>query len=124
MVGRLAGAALLSRISEQRLLSGAALGAVALVSIAAVLGGPAGGMALLGIGLCNSVMYPTIYVLALPRDPALATPAAMVLCMAVVGGAVITWLTGAIADFAGLGPAFGLSALCYVGILAFARFCD
>jgi FHS family L-fucose permease-like MFS transporter len=68
-------------------------------------------------------MYPTIYVLALPPDPKLATPGGTLLCMAVVGGAVIPMLTGLLADRIGLAASFGLPALCYAFIAAFARAC-
>lgn len=121
MLGRAAGAFVMRRVAPAQLLALAALGAVALTAMAATMQGPAGAVALIGVGLCNSIMYPTIYVLALPRDPALATPGATLLCMAVVGGAIVPLLTGVIADGAGLAAALALPALCYLAIAAFAR---
>ena len=123
MVGRLLGALAMKRISPWQLLAFAAIGAALLVIAAAALHGPVGGAALLAVGLCNSIMYPTIYVLALPADPKLATPGGTLLCMAVVGGAVIPMLTGLLADRIGLAASFGLPALCYAFIAAFARAC-
>jgi len=123
MVGRLLGALAMKRIRPWLLLGLAAVGAALLVLAAAALHGPVGGTALLAVGLCNSIMYPTIYVLALPVDPKLATPGGTLLCMAVVGGAVIPVLTGLLADRIGLAASFGLPALCYAFIAAFARAC-
>jgi FHS family L-fucose permease-like MFS transporter len=123
MVGRLAGAYAMRRIRPATLLMLAAIGAAVLAGIAAVMEGWTGGIALLAVGLCNSIMYPTIYVLALPADPKLATPGGTLLCMAVVGGAIIPMLTGMLADHIGLAASLGLPALCYLFIAAFARTC-
>ncbi len=123
MVGRIVGAWTLRHVRPAMLLVTVALGAVIMVSISAVTEGIAGGVALLAVGLCNSVMYPTIYVLALPDDPKLATPGGTLLCMAVVGGAVIPMLTGLAADRVGLATALFLPAACYLFIAGFARTC-
>lgn len=121
MIGRIGGAAVMRRVAPANLLVTAAIGAAGLSLIAACAPGVIGSCALIAVGLCNSIMYPTIYVLALPTNPAQATPGATILCMAVVGGAVIPLLTGAIADQVGLAPALILPACCYVGIGAFGR---
>ena len=121
MVGRFAGAALLRRVSPQFVLAACAVAAALLTATATFATGWAGAAALLAVGLCNSVMYPTIYALALPADRRAAPIASMLLCMAVVGGAVIPVLTGLFADAAGLATALLLPALCYLGVAAFAR---
>lgn len=123
MLGRLVGAYAMKRVPPATLLALAAAGAAVLAGTAAMMAGAIGGVALLAVGLCNSIMYPTIYVLALPGDPKLATPAATLLCMAVVGGAIVPMLTGLLADHIGLATALGLPALCYLFIAAFARAC-
>jgi len=123
MLGRLAGAYAMKRVRPAMLLMFAAIGAALLTLIAATAEGMIGGVALLAVGLCNSIMYPTIYVLALPEDPRLATPGGTLLCMAVVGGAVVPMLTGARADRVGLAASLALPALCYLFIAAFARAC-
>lgn len=123
MLGRLAGAYAMKRIRPAMLLMFAGIGAALLTGIAATMEGAAGGIALLAVGLCNSIMYPTIYVLALPEDPKLATPGGTLLCMAVVGGAIVPMLTGALADRVGLAASLALPALCYLFIAAFARAC-
>jgi FHS family L-fucose permease-like MFS transporter len=123
MVGRLAGAYAMKRVRPANLLALSAVGAAILVGVATMAHGWAGGIALLAVGLCNSIMYPTIYVLALPDDPKLATPGGTLLCMAVIGGAVVPMLTGILADHIGLAASLALPALCYLFIAAFARTC-
>jgi FHS family L-fucose permease-like MFS transporter len=57
----------------------------------------------LSIGLFNSIMFPVIFTVTLERST--ATPAATsgLLCLAIVGGAVLPYLFGVIADAVG-GP--------------------
>jgi FHS family L-fucose permease-like MFS transporter len=121
MIGRFAGAFLLRKIGPAPILGTACLGALALLGIAIGLQGGAGAIALLAIGLCNSVMFPLTYALALPDDDEDAPIAAMLLCMAVVGGAVIPVLTGLAADRIGLPRSFLVPGFCYLVIFGFAR---
>tara|TARA_R110000868_G_scaffold316009_5_gene576880 strand:+ start:2931 stop:4178 length:1248 start_codon:yes stop_codon:yes gene_type:complete len=123
MLGRFAGAWAMAWVSESRLLLGVSLVAVGLTLAAVVLPGLAGSAALIAVGLCNAIMYPTIYALAMPQDHRLAPIASMWLCMAVVGGAVVPMLTGAAADAVGLLPSLLLPAACYAGIAFFAAMC-
>ncbi len=123
MIGRFVGAAAFARIAPPRALAGTACGAVILVAIAMGAQGVTGAAALLAVGLCNAIMYPTIFALSLPDEATAAPYASMALCMAVVGGAVVPVLTGRIADAIGLRFAFSLSLFCYVVIAAFAVGC-
>jgi FHS family L-fucose permease-like MFS transporter len=120
MIGRFAGAVLLRDFDPGLLLAAAALGSTMLTIVAVVIGGGGGAAALIAVGLCNSIMYPTIYALALPADEAEAPLASMLLCMAVVGGAIVPLFTGMLADRIGLVPALLLPAACYLVIAAFA----
>ncbi|MGN5375237.1 MFS transporter [Sphingomonas hankookensis] len=121
MIGRFAGAAVMRSVSPARVLGGAAVLAALLVGGAVATGGAVAAGALLAVGIVNSIMYPTIYVMALPVRPERTAPGAMVLCIAVIGGAVIPMLTGALADRIGLVHALLLPAACYLPIAAFAR---
>lgn len=123
MVGRFAGGLALRRASAARMLASAAFAAAVLSLAATILTGAAGAAALLCVGLVNSIMYPTIFGLALPRDEQDAPLGSMVLCMAVVGGAVVPVATGLLADAAGLAIAFSLPALCYVVVAWFGCSC-
>jgi FHS family L-fucose permease-like MFS transporter len=121
MVGRFAGAFLVRRIGPAPILILACGGALALLLVAIGIQGMPGAVALLAIGLCNSVMFPLIYTLALPDDQADAPIAAMLLCMAVVGGAVVPLVTGFAADRVGLPRSFLVPTICYLLIFGFAR---
>ncbi len=120
LIGRAVGARYLTRYGAPTMLLGCAIAAVALVAIAISLQGPVAAAALLAVGLCNAIMYPTIFALSLPDDHSTATYASMLLCMVVVGGAIIPLLTGVVADAVGLRMSFMLPGACYIVIAAFA----
>ena len=119
MVGRFAGAYLLRVVSPGKVLAGAAAGSLALLAVAGGAPGPAAGWALLAVGLCNSIMFPTIFTLASEGLGARAADGSGVICMSIVGGAVIPPLTGRLADLASLRIALAAPAVCYVLILLF-----
>ena len=121
MVGRFAGAWVLRRWHAAALLTWASIAAIASLSAAILFSGIAGSVALLAVGLANSIMFPTIYSLAMPPEPDDVPTAAMLLCMAVVGGAIVPMATGLAADRIGLLAALALPAACYAVILYFAR---
>ena len=123
MVGRFAGAWLMRRWNAATMLAAMAIGATVLTVVGALWHGPVAAVALLGIGLCNAIMYPTIFALSLPKDQNATPPASTFLCIAVVGGAIIPFFTGLLADRFGLGPSLLLPAICYLGIALFARDC-
>lgn len=123
MLGRFAGGWLLGRAVSARVLMLAAFGAAASTLAATVVPGASGAGALIAVGLFNAVMYPTICALALPTAADAVPIGSMLLCMAVVGGAVLPVLTGVTADLVGLAPALALPALCYVGIAGFGWSC-
>ena len=80
-------------------------------------------ISLLAIGLMNSIMFPTIFSLASEGLGARAAEGSGILCVAIVGGAVIPPLTGRLADLSGsLSVALALPALCYAIIAAFGFF--
>lgn len=123
MIGRFVGSGVLARWAPPRILAALAIGATLLTLTAAGLPGVAGAVALIAVGACNSIMYPTLFALSLPDDETAAPYASMALCMAVVGGAVVPVLTGVAADASDLPTALVLPASCYVGIAAFALAC-
>jgi FHS family L-fucose permease-like MFS transporter len=117
MVGRFAGAYLLNKISPAKLLSFNALGAVALVVISINTTGPIAMWTLLAVGLMNSIMWPVIFPLALAGLGRHTEEGSGLLCTAVVGGALVPMLFGAIADHSGLRLALLLPVLCYAYIM-------
>jgi FHS family L-fucose permease-like MFS transporter len=108
------------RFRATTLLAGAAAIAAALcLSVYQGAGWVAAGCAI-AVGLFNSIMFPTIFTITLERSSASAAATSGLLCMAIIGGAVLPWLAGRIADAAGLHTAFLLPMAAYVAITVFA----
>jgi FHS family L-fucose permease-like MFS transporter len=113
MVGRFAGAALMRVVAPQRLLVAFAVLAVVMVGLAVGTTGGAAMVAVLSVGLFNSVMFPTIFSLAVAELGPQTTKGSGLLCMAIVGGAVVPLVQGALADAVGLQLSFALPLVCY-----------
>lgn len=119
MVGRFAGAYLLRLFSPGKILACDAAVVIALLLISANTDGAVSGWALLAIGLFNSIMFPTIFSLACEGLGPRAAEGSGIICMAIVGGAIVPWITGRTADWQGWQIALTVPALCYAGILGF-----
>jgi FHS family L-fucose permease-like MFS transporter len=120
LLGRFIGSAILRRFSPGRVLAGVALGAISLLGLSANSSGATAACSLLAVGLMNSLMFPTIFSLACEKLGARAADGSGVICVAIVGGAVIPPLTGMLADVTGsLAVALALPALCYAVIAGF-----
>jgi FHS family L-fucose permease-like MFS transporter len=68
------------------------------------------------VGLFNSVMFPSIFTLGIAGLGPLTGKGSGLLVAAIVGGAIIPELEGALADHIGIHHAFILPALCYIFI--------
>ncbi len=113
MVGRFAGSALLVRFSPRKLL---ALFALVNVGLLALTMGSEGKLALYSVvatGLFNSIMFPPIFALGIERLGPLTNKASSLLIMAIVGGALVPFLQGLLADRIGVHHSFVLPLLCY-----------
>jgi FHS family L-fucose permease-like MFS transporter len=119
MVGRFIGSALLQHINPARLLTAAAFGSIALITTSMLSQGHISVYAILAVGLCNSIMFPTIFSLGVRDLGQLTSTASSLIMMAVVGGAVATPMMGALADEIGLKWAFILPATFYLYIAYF-----
>ncbi len=117
MVGRFAGFALARRYDPARLLSGAAVIATLLVATTIATTGSPAVWSVVAIGLFNSIMFPTIFTLGIARLGPLTEKAASLLIMAIVGGAIVPLLQGALADRIGVQLAFVLPLVCYAYIV-------
>ena len=122
MLGRFGGAYVLKRLNPGWVLAGCALGAIALVLSSALSIGLIAAVALLAVGLCNSIMFPTIFALASEGLGTETPNGSGFLCMAIVGGALVPLVFGLAADRAGLGAALAVPALCYLWVLYFGAF--
>lgn len=116
MVGRFIGSVVLRKINPGKVLGINAVIATSLVLAAMVLSGPVSMWALLAVGLFNSIMFPTIFTLAVDGLGKHTGQGSGILCMAIVGGAIIPVAQGAFADRIGIHHAFFLPALCYLYI--------
>jgi FHS family L-fucose permease-like MFS transporter len=120
MVGRFAGSALLTRFRATLLLAMAAAIA-AILCLAVTQGvGLAAAVCAIAVGLFNSIMFPTIFTITLERSSASAAATSGLLCMAIIGGAVLPRIAGYIGDTAGLRTAFLLPMVAYAAISLFA----
>ncbi|WP_426344597.1 sugar MFS transporter [Pseudoduganella sp. R-32] len=119
MVGRFIGFAVMRVVSPGKTLAFNSLLAIALV-LAGVFGkGSAAMWAILAVGLCNSIMFPTIFSMALHGLGKYTGQGSGILCMAIVGGALVPFAQGALADSIGVQASFMLPAACYTFILYF-----
>jgi MFS transporter, FHS family, L-fucose permease len=119
MVGRFVGAYLLRVFSPGKVLMCVATAVMLLLLISANSSGAVSGWSLLAVGLFNSIMFPTIFSLASEGLGKRAAEGSGVICMAIVGGAVVPLVTGNAADIWGLKQALIVPAACYFGILLF-----
>lgn len=123
MVGRFIGAWVLRQFHPATVLMAAAAVVLALLGISANTSGQIAGYSLILVGLFNAIMFPTIFSLASEGLGTRAAEGSGLLCVAIVGGAIVPLLTGLGADQFGLQLALGVPALCYLGIAAFGRYC-
>lgn len=122
MVGRFIGAALLRMFSPGKVLACAAGMTIALLLVSANSTGLVSGWSLLAVGLFNSIMFPTIFSLACEGLKERAAEGSGLICVAIVGGAIVPLITGHAADAMGLKMALAVPAICYAIILCFGVF--
>ncbi|MDR2214369.1 MAG: glucose/galactose MFS transporter, partial [Nevskiaceae bacterium] len=119
MVGRFIGSFVLSRVTPGRVLMSCATGAALLAVISSASIGTTAAVAVVAIGLMNSIMFPTIFTLALEGLGDDMPKGSGLLCMAIVGGAIIPVITGGVADATSLATALLVPAACYVWIAVY-----
>ncbi len=120
MIGRFLGAGLLRRMKAEYLLALCAISAAVLVVVSMMSGGHTAMWTILAVGFFNSIMFPTIFSLGVAELGPLTGNGSGILTMAIVGGAILPVVQGAIADHVGLHHAFLLPVICYLYILFYA----
>src|SRR6266481_4345529 len=120
MVGRFLGAAVLRRIRTGHLLALCALCTAALVIISMLSSGHIAMWSILAVGFFNSIMFPSIFSLGVAELGPLTGNGSGILNMAIVGGAILPLIQGAIADHIGIHHAFFVPVICYLYILFYA----
>ena len=116
MVGRFVGSAVQRKINPGYVLAFNAVVAAILVSVSMATFGSIAMWSILLVGLFNSIMFPTIFTLAIDGLGKHTGQGSGILCMAIVGGAIIPLIQGLLADNIGIHHAFFLPILCYAYI--------
>jgi FHS family L-fucose permease-like MFS transporter len=117
MIGRFIGSALLRKIQPGTQLGVQAVIAVILIAIGVISSGSIAMWSMLLVGLMNSIMFATIFTLAIKDLGPLTNKGGSLLNMAIVGGAIVPAIQGLAADSFGLHISFVIPILCYAYIM-------
>jgi FHS family L-fucose permease-like MFS transporter len=116
MIGRLVGAAAMNYIAPTKYLSLNALIAIVMIIVSMNSTGSIAMWSILAVGFFNSIMFPTIFTLAVKGLGSLTSKGSGLVCQAIVGGAVIPLVQGVAADTIGIQLSFIVPMLCYIYI--------
>ena len=116
MIGRFIGSAVQRKINPGKVLAFNAFVAAVLVIVSMLTFGQVAMWAILAVGLFNSIMFPTIFTLAIDGLGKHTGQASGILCTAIVGGAILPVVQGFFADNIGIHHAFFIPVLCYIYI--------
>lgn len=119
MVGRFIGSAILQKVRTGWLLGGAAIGGFCLVVLSLLSSGHLAMGAILAVGFCNSIMFPSIFTLGIQDLGPLTSKGSSLLIAAILGGAIVPKIQGTLADHIGLQPSFIVPTICYIYIACF-----
>jgi FHS family L-fucose permease-like MFS transporter len=121
LLGRVVGIPLLRRFHDRTLLAAVCAGGLTLVLASVLSHGETALWLVVLCGVCNSIMWPVIFPLAIKGLGPFTKQGSSYLVMAIVGGAIIPPMMGFIATHGGgLRLAFALPALCYAYLLYYA----
>jgi FHS family L-fucose permease-like MFS transporter len=98
MVGRFIGSAVLQKVKTSRVLAFCAIMTALLVTISVASNGQVAMWSILSVGLFNSIMFPCIFTSGIAELGQLTGEGSGLLNTAIVGGAVIPWIVGKVAD--------------------------
>ncbi len=119
MLGRFLGTYLMRKTEARKVLSWYSLAAVGLVVLAFATGGLLGIVCIMLTYFCQSIMFPTIFALATKGlPPAERKLASSLVIMAIVGGAVLPPIAGALSLAGGMKLALAIPLLCF-GFVSF-----
>ena len=116
MIGRFVGAYVMRFVDDGKALAFNAGVAILLILLTVFAGGSLAMWSVLAIGLFNSIMFPTIFSLALKGLGRHTSQGSGILCLAIVGGAILPVVQGMLADTVGIHLAFLMPAICYLYI--------
>jgi len=119
MVGRFAGAFIMRAFAPEKVLALFAFGGVCASLVATLAHGPTAMYALISVGLFTSIMFPTIFALAIRGLGPLTEEGSGLLILSIAGGALV-FINGKVADHYGINWAFLITALCELYVLGYA----
>jgi MFS transporter, FHS family, L-fucose permease len=123
MIGRFGGTAMMRAVPPARLLAVFSSIALALVAVALFFPGRVGVAALVATSFFMSISFPTIFALGLRGlDDEERKAASSFLVMAIIGGATLTVLMGAISDTWGIHRAMLVPIICFAVVRLFAGY--
>ncbi len=112
--------ALMKYIKPNILLLGAAFGAIICTVVVILFGGWTGVIALVCVSVCMSLMFPTIYGIAMYKLGDDSKIGGSGLIMAILGGAVLTAVQGYVSDATGsINKAFIIPLVCFIVVAAY-----
>jgi FHS family L-fucose permease-like MFS transporter len=117
MIGRFIGSGLLQKIPTGKLLAIFAAIACLLTMTSMLSFGPLAMWSIIAVGLFNSIMFPSIFTLGIAELGPLTGEGSGILIMAIVGGAIIPVVVGALADHLGIHHSLFVPAICYLYIV-------
>ncbi len=117
LVGRLLGAFVLQSVRPPLVLRACAAMSILLITVSINTSGYLAIWSMIAVGICNSIMFATIFSLSVSGLGKYTTRASGLLSTSIVGGAVISFLVGLIKDNASWSVAFLIPILCYLYIL-------
>ena len=116
MIGRLVGAALMRYVAATKYLAVNAVIAIVMIIVSMNSTGNIAMWSILAVGFFNSIMFPTIFTLAVKGLGSLTSKGSGLVCQAIVGGALIPLIQGFAADSIGIQLSFIVPMLCYIYI--------
>ena len=122
MAGRFLGAAIMRKTNPALVLTLCACGAFVMTTTSSLSAGMVAAVTILAVGLFNSIMFPTIFALAVAGMGDKTPQASGIICLAIVGGAIVPLTTGVVADHVGLSLALLVPAGCYIWIAFYGLF--
>ncbi|MAV75848.1 MAG: glucose/galactose MFS transporter [Actinobacteria bacterium TMED172] len=120
MFGRFLGFYLMFHVAPNVLLTFNTALASVLILLSVFTTGQLAMWSILLVGLCHSIMFPTVFSLAIIKLGAATPQASGILCLAIIGGAVIPIFQGLLADTVGLQMSLILALVSYTYIAFFA----
>ncbi|MGN6224014.1 sugar MFS transporter [Pseudoxanthomonas sp.] len=114
LAGRFLTTALMGAFQAARLLSVYAVINILLCGVVIAGVGKLSVAALIAVFFFMSMMFPTIFALGIKGLGAQTKRGASFIIMAIVGGAIVPWFMGRLADIAGIETAFWIPAFCFL----------